>query len=78
LRAGASASQWRQSQSGRLPRVSLDCVHALGSEQLGPDGQQSQGDPQMKKILLALALIAAAAAPAMAQNFANEYCQTCQ
>jgi hypothetical protein len=32
----------------------------------------------MKKILLALALIAVTAAPAMAQNFANEYCQTCQ
>jgi nucleoside-specific outer membrane channel protein Tsx len=32
----------------------------------------------MKKILLALALIAATAAPAMAQNFANEYCQICQ
>jgi nucleoside-specific outer membrane channel protein Tsx len=32
----------------------------------------------MKKILLALALIAATAAPAMAQNFTNEYCQTCQ
>ena len=32
----------------------------------------------MKKILLALALIAATAAPAMAQNFANQYCQTCQ
>jgi nucleoside-specific outer membrane channel protein Tsx len=32
----------------------------------------------MKKIFLALALIAATAAPATAQNFANEYCQTCQ
>ena len=32
----------------------------------------------MKKIFLALALIAATAAPAMAQNFANAFCQTCQ
>jgi hypothetical protein len=32
----------------------------------------------MKKIFLAIALIAATAAPAMAQNFANEYCHTCQ
>ena len=32
----------------------------------------------MKKILLALALIGATAAPAMAHNFANQYCQTCQ
>jgi hypothetical protein len=32
----------------------------------------------MKKIFLALALIAATAAPAMAQNFSNAYCQTCQ
>jgi hypothetical protein len=32
----------------------------------------------MKKIFLALALIAATAAPAMAQDFANQYCETCQ
>jgi hypothetical protein len=32
----------------------------------------------MKKLLLALALGAASTAPAMAQNFANAYCQTCQ
>jgi hypothetical protein len=46
-----------------------------------PDGKHSKGDPKMKNLVLALALIvatAAAAAPAMAQNFANEYCQTCQ
>ena len=32
----------------------------------------------MKELFLALAPIAATAAPAMAQNFANEYCQTYQ
>ena len=32
----------------------------------------------MKKIFLAVALIATIAAPAMAQNFANAYCQVCQ
>ena len=32
----------------------------------------------MKKLFLAIALIAATAAPAMAQNFANAYCQVCQ
>lgn len=32
----------------------------------------------MKKLFLAIALVIAFAAPAMAQNFPNEYCQTCQ
>ena len=32
----------------------------------------------MKTLFLPFALTAATAAPAMAQNFANEYCQTCQ
>jgi len=32
----------------------------------------------MKKLALAIALALAFAAPAMAQNFPNEYCQTCQ
>jgi hypothetical protein len=32
----------------------------------------------MKKLILALALVVASAAPEMAQNFANAYCQTCQ
>ncbi len=34
--------------------------------------------PIMKKLFLAIALVIAFAAPAMAQNFPNEYCQTCQ
>ena len=32
----------------------------------------------MKKLFLAVALVMAFAAPAMAQNFPNPYCQTCQ
>jgi hypothetical protein len=32
----------------------------------------------MKKLFLAVALVMAFAAPAMAQNFPNLYCQTCQ
>jgi hypothetical protein len=32
----------------------------------------------MKKLILAVALLVACAAPAMAQNFENAYCQTCQ
>lgn len=32
----------------------------------------------MKRLFLAIALVIAFAAPAMAQNFPNEYCQTCQ
>jgi hypothetical protein len=32
----------------------------------------------MKKLILAFALAAAFAAPAMAQNFPNSYCQACQ
>ena len=32
----------------------------------------------MKKIFLTVALIPATSAPAMAQNFANAYCQVCQ
>jgi hypothetical protein len=32
----------------------------------------------MKTLFLAFALAAAFAAPAMAQNFPNSYCQTCQ
>jgi hypothetical protein len=32
----------------------------------------------MKKLVLAVALVVAFAAPAMANNFANPYCQTCQ
>ncbi len=32
----------------------------------------------MKKLILAVALVVAFAAPAVAQTFPNEFCQTCQ